>query len=41
MKDKKKRKLTALGAFAILAVVVAVAASVILILHNSYGFFAK
>lgn len=36
----RKRKLTPLGAFAVLIVVAAIAASVILILHNSYGFFA-
>lgn len=40
MKDKKNKKTSPLGIFAILSSIVAVAASVILILHNTYGFFA-
>jgi len=37
MKDNKRRKVTALGAFVIVGAVVAIVAAVILILHNSYG----
>ena len=40
MKDNKNKRTSPLGAFAVLAGIVAVAASIILILHNSYGFFA-
>ena len=40
MKDNKNKKISPLGMFAILASIVAIAASVILILHNTYGFFA-
>lgn len=39
MKENKNRKISPLGIFAILCGVVAITASVILILHNSYGFF--
>ena len=40
MKNKKQRKNNSLSAFAVLFVIVAIATAVILILHNSYGFFA-
>lgn len=39
MKNSKKRKSTALGAFVILSIIVALATTVIMILHNTYGFF--
>lgn len=40
MKNKKQRKPNSLSVFAAMIVVVSLAAAVILILHNSYGFFA-
>lgn len=40
MKDNKNKKTSPLGMFAILTSIVAIAVSVILILHNTYGFFA-
>ena len=40
MKNNNKKKATPLGAFAIVSAIAAVATTVILILHNSYGFFA-
>lgn len=40
MKNNKQRKTNSLNAFAVMLVVVSLAAAVILILHNSYGFFA-
>ena len=40
MKGNKKRRPSPLGMFAILSVVVAITAAIILILHNTYGFFA-
>ena len=39
MKENKNKKTSPLGVFAILSIIVALAATVILILHNTYDFF--
>ena len=36
----KNRRTSPLGIFAVLSIISAITASVILILHNAYGFFA-